>query len=127
MSVEKEQNVGRKDDHRPSRADLLALPVFVNLQTAAAVLGLGRSTAYDLAHREAFPCRVLKVGRAYRVPSEELRRLAGVEQQPAPSSDAPCQTNLRLPRAAEHLGRARRCPTCYARVHRTSRRPACPS
>jgi hypothetical protein len=40
-----------------SRAELLALPVTVNVPTAARALGLGRPTAYELARRGEFPCR----------------------------------------------------------------------
>ena len=60
-----------------TRAELLALPVAVDLTTAASALGLGRSTAYELARRRAFPCRVLQVGSSYRVPTAELLRVLG--------------------------------------------------
>jgi predicted DNA-binding transcriptional regulator AlpA len=61
-----------------SRAELLALPVAVDLPTAARALGLGRSTAYELARRHEFPCRVLQVGSSYRVPTAELLGVLGV-------------------------------------------------
>lgn len=38
-----------------TRAELLALPVTVDVPTAARALGLGRSTAYELARRDEFP------------------------------------------------------------------------
>ena len=59
-------------------AELLALPVVVDIATAARALGLGRSTGYELARRGAFPCRVLRVGSSYRVPTAELIRVLGV-------------------------------------------------
>ena len=62
-----------------TRAELLALPVTVDVPTAARALGLGRSTAYELARRGEFPCRVLRVGRSYRVPTADLMRVLGVE------------------------------------------------
>ncbi len=70
-----------------TRSELLALPVAVDLTTAARALGLGRSTAYELARRREFPCRVLHVGSTYRVPTAELFRVLGVtaadrEQEP---------------------------------------------
>ena len=34
----------------------------VDLMTAAAALGLGRTKAYELARREQFPCRVNRIG-----------------------------------------------------------------
>jgi hypothetical protein len=63
----------------PTCAELLALPVVVDLPTAARALGLGRSTAYELARRGAFPCPVLRVGSSYRVPTAGLLRVLGIE------------------------------------------------
>ena len=60
-------------------AELLAMPVTVDIGTAARALGLGRSTGYELARRDEFPCRVLHVGSSYRVPTAELLRLLGVD------------------------------------------------
>jgi excisionase family DNA binding protein len=62
-----------------TRAELLALPVTVDIATAARALGLGRSTGYELARRGEFPCRVLRVGSTYRVPTADLLRVLGVE------------------------------------------------
>ncbi len=61
-----------------TRAELLALPVTVDIGTAARALGLGRSTGYELARRREFPCRVLRVGSSYRVPTADLLRVLGV-------------------------------------------------
>jgi predicted DNA-binding transcriptional regulator AlpA len=58
--------------------DVLRLPAVVDLPTAGRALGIGRSKAYELAQQDAFPCRVIRVGRAYRVPTTELRRILGV-------------------------------------------------
>jgi hypothetical protein len=60
-------------------AELLALPVMVNIDTASRALGLGRSTGYELARRDEFPCRVLRVGTSYRVPTAKLLRLLGID------------------------------------------------
>ena len=62
-----------------TRAELLALPAVIDVTTAARALGLGRSTAYDLARRAKFPCRVLHIGSSYRVPTAELLRVLGIE------------------------------------------------
>lgn len=62
-----------------TRAELLALPVVVDVPTAARALGLGRSTAYELARRDEFPCPVLRVGSSYRVPTAGLLRVLGIE------------------------------------------------
>jgi len=64
--------------HGMTRAELLALPVTVDIGTAARALGLGRSTGYELARRREFPCRVLHVGSSYRVPTTDLLRVLGI-------------------------------------------------
>jgi excisionase family DNA binding protein len=58
--------------------DLDALPTVVSITTAARALGLSRTYAYELAKRGEFPCRIIRVGTAYRVPTAELRKLLGV-------------------------------------------------
>ena len=50
----------------------------VDLMTAATALRLGRTKAYDLARRDQFPCRVLRIGETYRVPTAGLLELLGV-------------------------------------------------
>jgi hypothetical protein len=50
----------------------------VDLMTAALALGLGRTKAYDLARRAQFPCRVIRIGETYRVPTAGLLELLGV-------------------------------------------------
>jgi predicted DNA-binding transcriptional regulator AlpA len=49
-------------------AEVQALPAVVDLRTAARILGLGRTLAYQLARRGEFPCRILRLGGAYRGP-----------------------------------------------------------
>lgn len=59
--------------------DLTALPPVIDLYpTAAEVLGIGRSTAYELARRGEFPVPVLRVGHRLRVVTSHLRELLGV-------------------------------------------------
>jgi excisionase family DNA binding protein len=72
-----------------TRAELLALPVTVDVPTAARALGLGRSTGYELTRRGEFPCRVLRVGSSYRVPTADLMRVLGVE--PPTPEEAPSE------------------------------------
>jgi len=69
-------------------AELLAMPVTVDVGTAACALGIGRSTGYELVRRGEFPCRVLTVGCSYRVPTAELLRLLGIEPPAVVSRDA---------------------------------------
>jgi predicted DNA-binding transcriptional regulator AlpA len=79
------EGVGRSNEGL-TRAELLALPVVIDIATAARALGLGRSTAYELARRDEFPCRVLRIGSSYRVPTADLLRVLGIDlgEQPAP-------------------------------------------
>ncbi|MGW6460291.1 hypothetical protein ACWF94_30950 [Streptomyces sp. NPDC055078] len=61
-----------------SREELLALPVAVDLDTSNRALGLGRSKGYELAKRDAYPCKVLRLGNAYRVVTADLLNLLGL-------------------------------------------------
>lgn len=62
-----------------SLSELMSMPVTVDISTAARALGLGRSTAYELARRNEFPCRLLHVGSSYRVPTADLLRVLGLD------------------------------------------------
>jgi hypothetical protein len=57
--------------------DLTDLPSAVGLMTAARALGLGRIKAYELTRQGQLPCRIIKIGDTYRVPTPELLRLPG--------------------------------------------------
>lgn len=63
----------------------------VDLMTAARALGLGRTKAYELARRDDFPCRVIRIGDTYRIPTPGLLELLGVngEQRPSPPTIGP--------------------------------------
>ena len=61
-----------------SADELRALPAAVSLATAARALGCGRTLAYELARRDQFPCRVLRVGTRYLVPTADLLHLLGL-------------------------------------------------
>ncbi|OKI00911.1 hypothetical protein A6A06_18615 [Streptomyces sp. CB02923] len=61
-----------------SREDLLTLPVAVDLETGNRALGLGRSKGYALAKRGQYPCKVLRLGNAYRVVTADLLELLGL-------------------------------------------------
>ena len=65
---------------RWTRERLLALGVRTDLVTAGAALGIGRTTAYALARRGAFPVPVLKLGEKYVVPTAPLFELLAVER-----------------------------------------------
>jgi hypothetical protein len=61
--------------------DLANLPSVVPLMTAARALGLGRTKAYELAQKDRFPCRVIRIGDKYTVPTADLLRLLGVRTE----------------------------------------------
>ncbi len=62
---------------------LRGLPVVVDLVTAAAVLGIGRTTAYGLVRTNRWPTPVLRLGNRIRVPTAALRELARLSTDPA--------------------------------------------
>jgi hypothetical protein len=61
-----------------TREELLALPAAVDLGTGNRALGLGRSKGYELAKRGQYPCKVLRLGKAYRVVTADLLNLLGL-------------------------------------------------
>ncbi len=65
-----------------TREDLLALPAVLDLTTAAGVLGIGRTCAYELVRTGAWPSPVLRVGRLIRIPTAPLLEVLGVERVP---------------------------------------------
>ncbi|MFF7472463.1 hypothetical protein [Streptomyces sp. NPDC008092] len=60
------------------REELLELPAAVDLETGNRALGLGRSKGYELAKRGQYPCKVLRLGNAYRVVTADLLALLGL-------------------------------------------------
>ena len=65
--------------------DIRALGAVTDLPTAAAILGIGRSTAYALAASGDFPVPVLRVGRRYRVSVARLLAIIDGDLDPARS------------------------------------------
>jgi hypothetical protein len=64
--------------------ELHALPTVVDLMTAARALGIGRTKAYQMAHADQFPVRIIRVGTNYHIPTADLLRLLGVTPVPLP-------------------------------------------
>ncbi|GAA1575774.1 hypothetical protein GCM10009827_117080 [Dactylosporangium maewongense] len=65
------------------------LPATVDIETAGAVLGIGRSKSYELAKAGQFPVRVLRIGRRYLVPTNLLLKLLGVDDDATGSRRLP--------------------------------------
>jgi hypothetical protein len=72
---------------RPVTIAQLRASATVDLMTAAAALGMGRTKAYDLARSGQFPCLVIRIGDAYRIPTPGLLELLGVTAE-APAASA---------------------------------------
>ncbi|MFU8875471.1 MULTISPECIES: helix-turn-helix domain-containing protein [Micromonospora] len=55
------------------------LGVTTDVETAGAILGIGRTKAYELAKTNEFPVRLLRVGRRYLVPVPAILKLLAIE------------------------------------------------
>ena len=60
-------------------SELLALPVAFDLNTSNRALSLGRTKGFELAKQGEYPCRVMRVGRTYRVSRADLLRTLGID------------------------------------------------
>ncbi len=67
--------------------EVLKLPATIDVVTAGRALGIGRSRSYELARIGEFPCRVVAVGRTYRVPTAGLLRLLGISSDAGTNPD----------------------------------------
>jgi len=56
------------------------LPPVVDVLTAAAILGIGRTAAYELIRIGQWPTPILRLGKLIRVPSTPLLDLVGVSR-----------------------------------------------
>lgn len=65
--------------------EVRSLPAVVDLPTAAAVLGIGRTVAYQLARSGRFPTPVIRVGNQLKVPTAPLLDLLGLSTDPSPA------------------------------------------
>src|SRR5690349_4588934 len=74
----------RSGDRTPFRGEPVWTPEAVrqlgmttDVTTAAQILGIGRTLAFDLLKQDKFPVRVLRIGRRVVVPVPDLLRLLG--------------------------------------------------
>lgn len=58
------------------------LGMTTDLETAAAIIGIGRTLAYDLARDGEFPVRLLRLGRRVVVPISDLLTYLGASDEP---------------------------------------------
>jgi predicted DNA-binding transcriptional regulator AlpA len=64
-----------------TRDELGALPTVLDVPTAARVLGIGRTMAYELVRTGTWPSPVLRVGRLVKIPTASLLAVLG-EKRP---------------------------------------------
>ncbi|MET7891802.1 helix-turn-helix domain-containing protein [Streptomyces mirabilis] len=68
-------------------AEAFDLPLSVDLRTAARAFAVCPATAYRLVHLGRFPCRVVRIGHQYRIPTASLMRALGIENLPVYAAD----------------------------------------
>lgn len=61
--------------------ELETLPAVVDVSTAARILGVGRTSAYDLVRTGSWPTPVLHLGRMIRIPTRPLLEYLGLPVQ----------------------------------------------
>ena len=61
-----------------NRAEIDALPAVVDVCTAAKVLGLSRTAAYELIRAGEWPTPVFRLGKLIRIPTAPMRELLGM-------------------------------------------------
>lgn len=57
-----------------------SIPIVVDVPTAAAILGIGRTAAYELIRLGKWPTPVLRLGKLIRIPSAPLLELVQVQR-----------------------------------------------
>lgn len=57
-----------------------ALPAVIDVATAAALLGVGRTAAYELIRTKRWPTPVLHLGKLIRIPTKPLLELVGIRR-----------------------------------------------
>ena len=57
--------------------EVRALGMTTNVETAAEIIGIGRTLAYELIKNQTFPVRLLRLGRRVVVPVPDLLRYLG--------------------------------------------------
>jgi excisionase family DNA binding protein len=75
----------------PTLGQIADLPVVLDLESAGRLLGIGRTTAYEMARAGRFPCRTIRVGAKWRVPTAELLALLGLSHEPENERPLPWQ------------------------------------
>lgn len=70
-------------------AQLAALPAVIDVYTAAAVLHVGRTAAYELIRTGRWPTPIVRVGHHIRIPTAPLLTLLGLSTGTPRSTTVP--------------------------------------
>ena len=62
-----------------NRAEIDDLPAVVDVCTAAKVLGLSRTAAYELIRAGEWPTLEFRLGKLIRIPTAPMRELLGID------------------------------------------------
>jgi predicted DNA-binding transcriptional regulator AlpA len=71
-----------------NRAEIDDLPAVVDVCTAAKVLGLSRTAAYELIRVGEWPTPVFRLGKLIRIPTAPMRELLGIDSTIASGADS---------------------------------------
>jgi hypothetical protein len=79
-AVPNTQPIGHGAERAPTRRtwthdEVRSLGTVTDIETAASILGIGRTKAYELARAKRFPVRIIPVGSRYKVPVAALLQL----------------------------------------------------
>lgn len=80
---------GRSQRRIWTLSEVRALGLTTDLETAAQIIGIGRTLAYELAKKDRFPVQLLRLGRRVVVPVHEVLNLLSCDlpgQTPDPRS-----------------------------------------
>lgn len=77
------------------RQDLASLPAVIDVPTAADVLGVGKTAAYELIRCGEWPTPVFRLGKLIRIPTAPLLALLGVSGEPTGGGPVDAATTAR--------------------------------
>ena len=72
-----------------TKDELARLPAVVDVATAARVLGLSRTAAYELIRCGKWPTPVYRLGRLIRIPTAPMLTLLCLDKAPAAAREEP--------------------------------------
>ncbi|MEV0260250.1 helix-turn-helix domain-containing protein [Streptomyces sp. NPDC050617] len=67
--------------------EIFALPVVLDVRTAARAFGVSPGTAYKLIKHGGFPCEAVRCGRQHRISTASVLRALGIEERPVYAED----------------------------------------